>query len=146
VNYLLDTCVISDIAKKADAGLLEWATAQDTLRLHLSELTLGEIQKGVQLLPENHPKRQGLDVWCRHDLPQQFGPRLLPLLRDTVLAWGRLAAEGQPSGRPLSVIDGLLLAAARVHDLTFVTRNTRDVEGRGVPILNPYDGHSPRSS
>jgi hypothetical protein len=145
VNFLLDTCVISDIAKKADAGLLEWAAAQDPLRLHLSELTLGEIEKGIQLLPEDHPKRQGLDDWCRHDLPQQFGPRLLPLLRDTVLAWGRLAAAGQRLGRPISVVDGLLLAAARVHDLTFVTRNTRDVEGRGVPVLNPYDDRSAHS-
>jgi len=145
VNYLLDTCVISDIARKADRGLLEWAAAQDPLLLHLSELTLGEIEKGIQLLPEDHPRREGLDVWCRHDLPRQFGPRLLPLQRETVLAWGRLAAEGQRCGRPLAVIDGLLLAAARVHDLTFVTRNLRDVEGRGVPVLNPYDGHPTRA-
>jgi predicted nucleic acid-binding protein len=146
LSFLLDTCVISDIAKKADAGLLEWATAQDSLSLYLSELTLGEIEKGIQLLPYDHPKRQGLDDWCRHDLPRQFGPRLLPLLRNTIFAWGRLAAEGQRSGRPLSVIDGLLLAAARVHDLTFVTRNTRDLEGRGVAVVSPYDGHPPNSS
>lgn len=146
MNYLLDTCIISDIARKADAGLMAWAAAQAPSRLHLSELTLGEIEKGIQLLPEDHPKRQVLDDWCRRDLPHQFGPRLLPLLRETLLTWGRLAAEGQRSGRPLPVIDGLLLAAARVHELTFVTRNTRDVEDRGVPVLNPYDGRSPSLS
>ena len=140
MSYLLDTCVISDLARMADAGLVGWTTAQDPLHLHLSELTLGEIEKGIQLLADDHPKRSGLEAWCRNDLPQQFGPRLLPLSRDTVLAWGRLAADAHRSGRPLSVIDGLLLAAARVHGLTFVTRNTRDVEGRGVPVLNPYGG------
>jgi toxin FitB len=141
VSYLLDTCVLSDIARKADRGLLAGAAAQDPLHLHVSELTLGEIEKGIQLLPEDHPRREALDVWCRRDLPHQFGPRLLPLQRDTVLAWGRLAAEGQRAGRPLPVIDGLLLAAASVNDLTFVTRNARDVAGRGVPVLDPYDGH-----
>jgi predicted nucleic acid-binding protein len=144
VSYLLDTCIVSDLARRTDVGLLEWTSAQDPMTLHLSELTLGEIEKGIQLLPEDHPKRLSLDAWCRRDLPRQFGPRLLPLQRETILAWGLLAAEGQRSGRPLSVIDGLLLAASRVHDLTFVTRNTRDVEGRGVPILNPYNGQAPR--
>ena len=42
------------------------------------------------------------------------------------------------SGRPLHVIDGLLLAAAEVHALTLVTRNAGDFEGRGVSVENPY--------
>lgn len=54
------------------------------------------------------------------------------------LASGRLVAEGRRSGRPLPVIDGLLLATAEVHDLTFVTRNEADCADRGVPVLNPW--------
>jgi hypothetical protein len=41
-------------------------------------------------------------------------------------------------GRPLHVVDGLLLATAKVHGLTIVTRNVADFDGRGVPVLNPY--------
>lgn len=145
MSFLLDTCVISDIPKKTDAGLLEWAAAQDPLDLYLSELTFGEIEKGIELLPKNHRRREELREWCNNDLARQFGPRLLPLLRPTVVAWGRLTAQGKRMGRPLPVIDGLLLAAAQVHDLTFVTRNTRDVEGRGVPVLNPYSGTAPHT-
>ncbi len=48
-------------------------------------------------------------------------------------AWGRLGAV-----RPVPVIDGLLAATARVHDMTLVTRNEPDVEGLGVPVLNPF--------
>ena len=143
MSLLLDTCVVSDIARKSDVGLLAWAAAQDPLDLYLSELTLGEIEKGIELLAADHPRRQPLHDWSRNALPREFGRRLLPLLRPTILAWGRLSAEGQRSGRPLPVIDGLLLAAAQVHDLTFVTRNTRDVDGRGVPVLNPYSGITP---
>lgn len=143
MSFLLDTCVVSDIARRSDAGLLDWVSAQDPLDLYLSELTLGEIEKGIELLPGDPPRLASLRDWSRNALPREFGPRLLPLLRPTVLAWGRLTAEGKRSGRPLPVIDGLLLAAALVHDLTFVTRNTRDVEGRGVAVLNPYSGMAP---
>jgi predicted nucleic acid-binding protein len=142
VSFLLDTCVVSDIARKSDDGLMAWAAAQDPLDLYLSELTLGEIEKGIGLLAADHPRRRPLHDWSRNELPREFGPRMLPLHRPTILAWGRLTAEGHRSGRPLHVIDGLLLAAAQVHDLTFVTRNTRDVDGRGVPVLNPYSGIS----
>jgi toxin FitB len=56
----------------------------------------------------------------------------------TALAWGGLAAEATETGRPLSVVDGLLLATAARHDLALVTRNERDCRDRGVPVLNPW--------
>lgn len=72
------------------------------------------------------------------ELLRQFTGRVLPVDEAVALAWGRLAAEGRRSGRPLPVVDGLLLAAAEVHDLTFVTRNDADCADRGVPVLNPW--------
>jgi toxin FitB len=36
-------------------------------------------------------------------------------------------------------IDGLLVATARRHALTLVTRNVTDVEGLGVPVRNPWE-------
>lgn len=57
---------------------------------------------------------------------------------DVALEWGRLATVAQKSGRPVPVVDGLLLATAQAQGLTFVTRNTKDVEARGVAVLNPY--------
>ena len=60
--------------------------------------------------------------------------RVLPIDGRVADAWGRLGA-----GRPVPVIDGLLAATARVHDMTLVTRNVPDVAGLGVPVLNPFD-------
>ncbi|MBX6744890.1 MAG: type II toxin-antitoxin system VapC family toxin, partial [Acetobacteraceae bacterium] len=37
------------------------------------------------------------------------------------------------------VVDALLAATALVHDLVLVTRNTADVEGLGVQVLNPFE-------
>jgi toxin FitB len=36
-----------------------------------------------------------------------------------------------------NVIDAAIAATALAHDLTLVTRNTRDFATAGVPILNP---------
>ena len=74
---------------------------------------------------------------------RQFAGRLLNVTEDVALAYGELAAQGRRMGRPLPVIDGLLLATARTHGLTLVTRNTGDTDGRGVPILSPYTGERP---
>ena len=52
---------------------------------------------------------------------------------DIAEMWGRLAAE-----RSLAVIDALIAATALVRGLTLVTRNTGDIEGTGVPVLNPW--------
>lgn len=46
--------------------------------------------------------------------------------------------SGDEMGRPLPIIDGLLLATAQAHGLTFVTRKLADVEDRGVSVLTPY--------
>jgi hypothetical protein len=137
VSFLLDTCVLSDVARNADVGLEQWLRSQSPLDLHLSALSLGEIRKGIELLPTGK-KREKLRAWLDHDLLAQFAGRLLQVTSHVALEWGRLTAVAQESGRPLPVIDGLLLATAQVHGLTLVTHNTRDVEARGVAVLDPY--------
>jgi hypothetical protein len=59
--------------------------------------------------------------------------RVLPVDAATADEWGRLDARGS-----LPVVDGLLAATARVHDLTLVTRNVKDVVRTGVDVLDPF--------
>ena len=63
---------------------------------------------------------------------------MLPV--DTAVArkWGEMTAAAQLQGRTLAIVDALLAATALVHELTVVTRNTRDFEGTGVRVLNPW--------
>lgn len=74
------------------------------------------------------------------DLPRQFLGRLIPVDDVIAVAWGRLAADGRMVGRPLPVVDGLLLATAEASGLTLVTRNVADCAGRGVPVFDPWTG------
>ena len=43
---------------------------------------------------------------------------------------------------PLPVVDGLLAPTAKILGLTLVTRNTADVEGTGVELLDPFSAEA----
>lgn len=139
MRFLLDTMVVSEAAKpRPNSGVVTWLGAQDPWDLAVSVLTFGEIQRGVERMAEGR-RRTELSKWLAAALPGQFGERVLPVDLDVALAWGALTTESERMGRPLHVVDGLLLATARVHGLTLVTRNVNDFGRRGVPVHNPYD-------
>lgn len=138
MSFLLDTNVLSEPAKRApDANVVAWLEAQSPLDMSISVLTIGELTKGAELLAEGQ-RRAELLTWIRTDLPRQFVGRIQPVDADVASEWGRLSAEGRARGRELPVIDGVLLATASVHGLTFVTRNAADCVDRGVAVLNPW--------
>lgn len=73
-----------------------------------------------------------LDGWIA-DLQIAFEDRVLAVSSAVADRWAELMVPD-----PISVIDGLLAATALVYDLTFVTRNTRDVARTGVKLLDPF--------
>ena len=139
MQFLLDTMVLTEPARPSpDPGAIAWLEAQDAIECVISVITLGEIRKGVSLL-RGGPRRVALERWLQHELPAQFRQRVLPVNGDIALAWGVLTADGQRRGRPLPTLDGLLLATAQVHGLTFATRNAKHCADRGVPVINPWE-------
>lgn len=136
--FLLDTNVLSEVVRpRAEARVLAWLRALPPTQAFISVLLLGEIAKGVALVPPG-PRKVALRAWVAHDLPDRFRGRVLNVDTEVAEAWGELAAEGQRIGRPLPAIDGLLLATARAHGLTLATRNVRDCGDRGVPVFDPW--------
>jgi predicted nucleic acid-binding protein len=49
-----------------------------------------------------------------------------------------ICAQAKIAGASLAVIDGLMAATALHHNLTLVTRNTKDVQVAGINTLNPW--------
>jgi predicted nucleic acid-binding protein len=130
--------VVSEPARPTpNGGVIEWLEEQAALELAISVLTLGEIARGVARMTDGKRKRE-LQSWLSTNLPAQFEDRVLAIEREVALAWGELTAEGDRTGRPLPVTDGLLLATAKVHGLTIVTRKVSDFDHRGITVLNPY--------
>ncbi len=122
---------------RPDVNVREWVRVQSPLDLWLSVMTLGELEKGLAALAWGQ-RHEVLSQWMRDELPRQFVGRLLPVDAAVALAWGQLAGRESTKGRPLPVIDGLLLATASVAGLTLVTRNVRDCMGRGVAVYDPW--------
>ncbi len=138
-GFLLDTNVISELVRrKPDPNVTAWidGTAEDLL--HLSVLTLGEIRKGIASLPAGS-RRVALETWLDSDVVLRFAGRILPIDEAVADRWGHIAARAAVARRLLPVIDGLLAATALDHNLTLVTRNTRNVAATGVPVFNPWE-------
>jgi predicted nucleic acid-binding protein len=135
VSFLLDTDVISELRKRGrvDEGVEEWFSGVDDAEVFLSVVTVGEIRRGIESIRRRDRDRaMTLGRWL-HGLVTQFESRLLAVDRNVAEEWGRMNAAST-----LPVIDGLLAATARVHGLTLVTRNIRDVSRTGAQCFNPF--------
>lgn len=139
MSFLLDTSVVSELVKPSPHGpVLKWIGDQDEASLHLSVVTIGELEKGIARLPAS-TRRTRLQSWVRRDLVERFGGRLLPIDIRTAARWGAITGESEKRGKPLPVIDTLIAATAIVHGLTVVTRNVEDFERCGAVCINPWD-------
>jgi toxin FitB len=135
VTYLLDTNVLSETRKrKPTPSVTDWITATPSDRLHVSVLTLGEIEQGIARVRARGDWQQAsaLEGWLR-ELETGFADRVLPVTLPIASAWGR-----NQHGQPVPVIDALIAATARVHGMTVVTRNVKDFELAGVEAVNPF--------
>ena len=139
MSYLIDTCCISELVKKKpNPNLLEWFADQDELSMFLSVITFGELRKGIERLPDSKKKKE-INRWVKEDLKHRFKNRILNISLEGANKWGEVLATADKNGRPLPAIDSLIAATALVHDLSVVTRNTKDMEGSGVEVTNPWN-------
>ena len=139
---LLDTCVLSELAKPApDRTVLAWMESVSDDAFRLSVLTLGEIKKGADLLDPG-PRRARIDAWL-DELRTTFADRILPVDEAVALQWGAISAAGRRAGRVRPPIDSLLAATAICHKLKLATRNVADFEGTGVVVVSPWAATAP---
>jgi predicted nucleic acid-binding protein len=133
-GYLLDTNILSETRRtRAEPRVLSFLSAADPARLFVSVLTLGELRKGIEIRHRSDAETAArLSAWAEA-LEASFADRVLAVDAAAAKLWGVLSAD-----RPRPVIDTLLAATAIIHDLTLVTRNTADVAGTGVAVLNPW--------
>ena len=135
MNYLIDTNVISEIRKGArgNPNVERWYSGAVSNSLYLSVLVLGEIRKGVEKVRSRDPAQARALEQRLDQINEEFSDRILPIDLPVVDEWGRMNAI-----RPLSVIDSLLAATAKVHAMTLVTRKVLDMANVGVRVLNPF--------
>lgn len=138
MNYLLDTCVVSElISRQPNSQVLDWLRNLPGERIFLSVLTIGEIQRGIKKLPDSN-RKQELSEWLKSELLERFQNRILAIDTEIMLGWGELIADLERQGQILPAVDSILAAQALTFGLQFVTRNEKDFAGTGIQIINPW--------
>lgn len=136
--YLLDTNVVSELRRpRPHGGVVAWLQSLDDAQLHLSAVTLGEIQAGIELTREQDPdKAAGIEAW----LEQVAGAwNVLPMDAATFRAWARLMHRKSDT----LYEDAMIAATAQVHGLTVATRNVADFKALGMVVFNPFASDTP---
>jgi hypothetical protein len=139
MNYLIDTCVLSECVKKAPSPLVaQWFNEQQPAQLFLSSITIAEIKKGLYKIKSTQPERfQKLEQWL-NTIEVKFFHRILPITEEVLDKWAEISANAELQGNKLAVMDSLIAATAHQHQLTLVTRNVDDFKMTPVEIINPY--------
>jgi hypothetical protein len=130
--FLFDTNVVST-SRRGSAEVRQRLASIPIDQTFVSVISLGEVMKGVekQRLKDDR-YAELLRIWLGR-MTVQYEMRILPVSKEVALAWGIIAA-----GRTRGVADALIAATAIVHDLTLVTRNTRDFDDLPLKLFNPW--------
>jgi hypothetical protein len=131
--YLLDTNVVSELRRvRPHGGVLAWLQSVRDEDLHISVVTIGEIQAGIEITRE-HDQSKATEI--EHWLEQVAETwNLLSMDARIFRAWARLMHRRSDH----LIEDTMLAATAAVHNLTIVTRKVRDFHDLGVATLNPF--------
>ena len=132
--FLLDTDVIS-VLRRTDRhpGVGKWLARQRTADVHLSAVSVGEIEKGIFRQERTDPAfATALARWLDGVLAV-YGDRVLGVDTATARRWGRLCGAIGHVGTDL-----LIAATALEHGLTIVTGNVRHFRPTGVAVLDPF--------
>ena len=134
-RYLLDTNVVSELRKQRPHGaVLAWLNSQDDADLHLSAVTLGEIQAGIELTREQDPsKADEIETWLAL-VAEAYN--VVPMDAAAFRAWARLMHRKSDT----LYEDAMIAATAQVHGLTVATRNVADFKALGMKVFNPFEG------
>ena len=132
--YLLDTNVVSELRRpRPHPSVLCWIESVPAEQLYLSAVTIGEIQAGIEVTREQDPGRAAeLEDWLDGQVVGGFD--ILAVDAAAFREWARLMHRRSDT----LIQDAMIAAVASIRGLTVVTRNFRDFEVLGVPVLNPF--------
>lgn len=133
--YLIDTNVVSELRRpRPHRAVLAWLDAVADADIHLSAVTLGELQAGVEITREQDAaKAEAIEAWLDE---VAVAWNVLPMDGRAFRVWARLMHRRSDT----LIEDAMIAATAFVHDLVVVTRNVRDFDALGVAVLDPFAG------
>jgi hypothetical protein len=132
--YLLDTNIVSELRKRRPHGaVVAWLRSLDQRNIHISAVTLGEFQAGIEITREQDAaKAAEIEAWVDHAVEIW---NVLPMDAATF----RMTAKLMHHRSSELFEDAMIAATARVHGLKVATRNVKDFRQFEVEVFNPYE-------
>ena len=129
---LVDTNVLSELARPSpDRNVLQWASTV-SLPLSISVVTVEEINYGLAWRPNAQ-----IRTWFEAFLGESC--RILPITEIIGARAGELRGRFRLAGQQRTQADMLIASTAQAHQLSLATRNVRDFDSCGIPIVNPFE-------
>jgi len=140
LKYLVDTNIISEIiAKKPNQQVIDFLNNINTSDIYLSAITVGEIKYGINRLSQSKRKTQLLAWFEQLLLKYQYN--IIDIDISVMAIWADISSSLKSNGISLSIMDSLIASSALYHDMTLVTRNTKDFQYiANLNIINPFKG------
>ena len=132
--YLVDTCVVSELRRiEPNTSVLSWFFSVRNREIHLSSITIAELQRGAQLVKARRPQfAVELETWLEEAMISQFS--VLPFDTAAAREWGRMEIDDEDKNS----LDAMIAAIARSRGLTVVTRNVKDFAPLDVDYVDPF--------
>ena len=132
--YLLDTNVVSEFRRaRPNVAVLAWLESVADADLHVSAVTIGEIQAGVEITRDQNPEKAAeIEAWL-DQVAETYN--ILPMDGPAFRSWALLTRRQSDK----LIEDAMVAATAKVHSLIVVTRNVKDFEQLGVATFNPFE-------
>ncbi|MBR4654087.1 MAG: type II toxin-antitoxin system VapC family toxin [Kiritimatiellae bacterium] len=140
MKYLVDTCVLSELAKnKPNANVVKWLKSHSDGNLFfVSVVTLGEIKEGIETLSDEDPRKKKLRTWFEEQILGAYEGSIVDFDREVALKWGEIKGMTNRMGRTRPDLDAQIAATAVVHGMTVITRNVSDMEYTGAEVEDPF--------
>lgn len=136
--YLIDTNIISELRKgdRTNRGVIEffYNIKANKENCYLSVVTVGELRRGIEMIRHRGDLKQAdaLQEWYSMII-NEYSRYILPIDQDVAALWADLRVPHHEN-----ILDKFIAATALLHSLHLVTRNVKDFEKTGVPVINPF--------
>lgn len=135
---LFDTNLVSELARRSpDSRVQAWVLRVAGAERYTTAITVAELMLGIAVMPAGS-RRDTLAGVVTALVKEAFAGRVLPFDEPAAEAYAALAAARRRAGRPIGFQDGAIAAIGLAHGATVATRNTRDFEGCGVALIDPW--------
>ena len=132
----LDTNLASEpVRPSPNPKIVKWLDDRDA-ELAISTVVLAEIAYGIMRIPSEQRAmrlRRFPETLAAH-----YAGRVFAFDESSAFIYGGIAGAAARKGRTVAMADGMIAAIALRHSSAIATRNTRDFEGLGVDLINPW--------